>query len=199
MNLVHPLIELFAAFPKLAGLFGLGIAILFGIGGVANLIEVQQLPEQPVQMALADVPAALESQKEIWAELSEVTWDCSNSIYDKSADRTAVVFTDQAQSILGVATFSDELKCSNMQGKPAAGIVSRMDDSFYTRLPGRGFDLSNYSAATTRLDLCTFCSRGNSIGLIVLSAIFVPLGLGMYPLALKLKANRERNPRRGPV
>ncbi len=196
MQLIHPLIELFAAFPKLAGLFGLGIAILFGIGGVANWNELQQIPEEPVQMSLADVPTALLSQNRIWAELSEVTWDCSNSIYDKSADRTEVVFTDQARSILGVALYGGKLSCNNMQGKTTGGVVSRMEDSFYTRLPGRGFDLSNYSEATVRLYLCTFCGRGNAIGLIVLSAIFVPLGLCMYPLALKLRADRDKKARR---
>ncbi len=192
MHLVHPLIELFAAFPRLAGLFGLGIAILFGIGGVATWIELQQMPEQPVQMSLADVPAALVSQNKVWTELSEITWDCSNSVYDKSVDRTQVVFTDQGRSIFGVATFSDKLTCSDVQGKPAKGIVSRMDDSFYTRLPGRGFDLSAYAGATTKLELCDFCGRGNSILGIVLCAIFVPLGLCMYPLALKLRADRDK-------
>jgi hypothetical protein len=110
----------------------------------------------------------------------------------REGDRTSVVFTDQARSVLGLAVFSGsrDLTCDDLSGVAATGVLRILGDGEYQRLAVRGFNLSDYRGASARVGLCTFCNRGNSQGLVIISAIMVVLGLAMYPISLRLYRQR---------
>lgn len=77
-------------------------------------------------------------------------------------------------------------------GMAATGVLRVLGDREYQRLAARGFDLSDYGGASTRVGLCTFCGRGNSRSLLILSAVFAASGLALYPMVLRL--HRQRFP-----
>ena len=188
------LIHLFARFPVLGGLFGLLAAGLFGFAGLVHWNELQDLPESPEVLSLSDAVHRVDSGEEVWVELEWVRWDCDNIVYSGAGSdaETDVIFTDEYGSILGVAEFSSRLTCEDLGGGTVDGMLRPMSGGFYKRIPKRGFDLTDYGNADVRLYLCTYCGRENSMLAVICGAIFVPLGLMMYPLCLSLRRHYQR-------
>lgn len=185
--LTQPLVNLFARHPRLGGLFGLVMAFFFGFLGVSSWQEMQTMPQEPQQLALAEAVATVQSTREnLWVSIDDGLWDCANMV--REGDRTSVIFTDQARSVLGLAVFSGsrDLTCDDLSGVAATGVLRILGDGEYQRLAVRGFSLSDYRGASARVGLCTFCGRGNSQGLLIISAIMAVLGLAMYPISLRL-------------
>ena len=185
---IVPLLELLARFPRLAGLFGLVVAIAFGYLGIASWTALQEMPDAPPKVSLAQAVSLVSSGAEAWVDLDRVTWGCENIVHG-DADRTEVIFTDEVGSILGVALFSgsDHLCCAELADTHLTGILTQMGDGFLQRMPARGFDLARYDGVVARLHLCSFCGRGNSTGLVIISAVMVLVGLSLYPLCLFLR------------
>ena len=52
--------------------------------------------------------------------------------------------------------------------------------------------LAPYPNAKDVLAMCAFCGRGNTFGLVILSAVLVVLGLSLYPLSVWGKSRYER-------
>jgi hypothetical protein len=188
------LIQLFARFPKLGGVFGLLAAGAFGFAGILNWNELQTMPQRPEALSLSDAIHRVNTEEDIWVEIEWVEWDCSNIVYSGAgSDADAeVIFTNEAHSVLGVAKFSNRQTCEDLAEGTAVGVLRRMSESFYERLPQRGFDLAGYVNVDSRVHLCTYCGRGNSMLGVICSATFVPLGLMMYPLCLSLRKHYQR-------
>lgn len=189
--LIEPLLSLFIDHPRLGGLFGLVVAILFGYLGVSSWQAVQTMPQEPEQLALAEAVAAVQSGREnLWVSISDARWDCGNVV--REGDRTTVMFTDETQSVLGLAVFSgsQDMTCDDLSNAAATGVLRILGDREVERLDDRGFDLAGYEGASARVGLCTFCARGNSLGLVIVSAVMVVLGLAMYPMFLHLHRQR---------
>jgi hypothetical protein len=191
MLFVTEFLSIFARFPKLGGLFGLIVATLFGILGVSSWQAYLNMPDTPKRISLAQAPSMLETEDEIWVEIDRVFWDCGNIVHTKSDThyRTEIVFTDSARSILGLALFSKTkpLSCEDIQSQTASGTLRLMSDGVLKRMPERGFDLGGYHSFTSVVSLCTFCGRGNSLYLAIISVVMVPLGFIMYPLSIRLR------------
>ncbi|MGD9406109.1 MAG: hypothetical protein PVH95_13265 [Anaerolineae bacterium] len=188
-HLVHGALLLFARFPKVGGVFGLLVAAAFGFLGFSNWQDLQTMPEVPETLTLSEAVLRLEEAEDIWVELESVEWDCDNIVSSGGGSdaRTNAIFTDEPHSVLGLATFSSRVSCAELPDGAVEGVLRRMSEGVYERLPGRGFDLAEYADANTRLSLCTFCGRGNSMLGVILGAIFVPPGLSLYPLCLYLR------------
>lgn len=189
------LIQLFARFPKLGGVLGLLVAGAFGFLGIVNWNELQTMPERPESLSLSDAIHRVNAEEDIWVEIEWVEWDCSNIVYSGTGSdaETEVIFTNESHSILGVAEFSRRLTCEDIVGSKAVGVLRPMTEGFYERLPKRGFDLADYGKnVDTRLFLCTYCGRGNSLLGVICATVFVPLGLLMYPLCLISRKDLEK-------
>lgn len=189
--LTQSLVNLFARYPRLGGLFGLAMAALFGYLGISSWQAMQTMPQEPQQLSLSEAVAAIQSSGEdLWVSIDDGWWDCGNMV--REGDRTTVIFTDQTQSVLGLAVFSGsrDMTCDDLSGAPATGVLRILGEREVERLDDRGFDLAGYEGASARVGLCTFCGRGNSLGLVILSAVLAVLGLAMYPMLLRL--NRQR-------
>jgi predicted outer membrane lipoprotein len=191
------LLLLFARFPWLGGVFGLLLAAAFGFLGVSSWHDLQTMPERPEVLTLADAALRVNAGEFLWVELEDIEWDCSNIVQSGggSEARTEVVFTDESHNVLGVATFSDRLACEDIVAGTAAGILRRMSDGVYERLSPRGFDLAGYADVEARVSLCAFCGRRNSLLGVILAAIFVPIGLLMYPLCLYMRKDARKKDR----
>ena len=170
-------------------------AIAFGYLGISSWNAVQKMPEKPLFTSLDQIVNLTNTDEDLWVEIEKVNWDCQNIVYSNvgSDVRTEVIFTEETTSILGIALFSKSkgLSCSELSETNVIGILSKMTEGFYNRMFERGFNLANYKDAEVRLHLCTFCGRSNSYGLVIVSVIFVPLGLAMYPLCLRMRKKYE--------
>jgi hypothetical protein len=193
-HLVHGALLFFARFPKAGGVFGLLAAAAFGFLGVSSWLDLQEMPETPEALTLPEAILRLDEADDIWVELEGVEWDCGNTVPSQVTgdDRAEVVFTNESRTVLGVAIFSAPVTCVDLDGRTAEGVLSRMGDGFYERLSERGFDLTDYAVADARVHLCTYCGRGNSMLAIILAAIFVPIGLLMYPLCRYLQKESQK-------
>ncbi|HLY29141.1 MAG TPA: hypothetical protein VKQ72_22540 [Aggregatilineales bacterium] len=184
------LIELFARFPKLGGLIGLLIAGAFGVLGVGSWQQLREMPDQPALLTLSDAAEQLHTHEQVWVQLSGVEWDCGNLVDETLLDgshRTEVIFWDQASAVWGVALFSGQVRCRDLNSSKASGILTQMEAGFFDRLSQRGFDLTRYQGEKVRLNLCTFCGPANSTLGVVIGIIFVPIGLAMYPMCKGLQ------------
>jgi hypothetical protein len=185
------LLLLFMRFPLLGGLFGLVFSAAFSITGIMSWYDLQSLPPAPLPMTLQQATATLQHRDFVWVDLTDVQWDCANIVSRQVGNsvRTEIFFTNTPQTILGVAEFSatSAYTCTQIQGKQAVGFLQVATPTFLQRLPSRGFNLSPYTHIVKHVTLCTFCSRTNSLMLVVLSIVFVPLGLSMYPLCRRLQ------------
>jgi hypothetical protein len=183
--LTQPLVSLLVRHPRLGGVFGLVMALFFGYLGISSWQAMQTMPQEPQQLTLAEAVSSVQSTSEdLWVSIDDGLWDCGNIVHE--GDRTSVIFTDQAQSVLGLAVFSGsrDLTCDDLRSLAATGVLRILGDGEYQRLAARGFDLSGYGSANTRVGLCTFCGRGNSQGLVIMSAILLVSGLALYPICL---------------
>ena len=184
-------ILLFARFPILGGLFGFIFAAAFSVTGIASWLDLQASSSAPLQLPLQQALTNLAQRDYLWVDLVDVRWDCRNIISSQvgSEVRTEILFTDAKQTVFGIAQFSEgtALNCTQIQGKRPVGFLRLMTPTFLQRLPQRGFNLVTYAQIPNRVTLCTFCSRSNSILLVILSLIFVPMGLCMYPLCKRLQ------------
>ena len=184
---IRVILALFARYPLLGGVFGLVLASVFGYVGLAASRDLRAMPQEPRRLSLAQAVAAMQSSgQDQWVAIDDVVWDCDNIVQE--GDRTAVIFADEARSVLGLATFTTrDLDCYGLELKDATGILRPLGDGEYAHLTSRGFDLSGYGSAAAKIALCTFCGRSNSSAFVVMAAIVVFLGLTMYPMSLWLQ------------
>jgi hypothetical protein len=190
----HHLTHWLGRYPRVGLAVGLAMAVAFSMTGVLFWNELQALPAQPETIAPSQVADRIAGGKSVWVEIKPVIWDCANILRYRSDGyaRMKVVFTDETQSVLGVAEFgdADRLVCQDF-GSSATGIADALEPAFYQGLPEGEFDLTNYQAATTRVRLCTYCGRHNSTLGVIFSFLMVLLGLGMYPLCLVMQRNQR--------
>lgn len=192
MVAIPGLLQLFAQYPKLGGLFGLVAAVAFAYLGFVNWNEVQKMPEAPINVSVTQAAALVNSGESAWVILQHIQWDCENIVHSyvsRRSYRTEILFTDETNSVLGVALFSrsKRLSCAELTDTELTGVLSRIEDRFYERMPARGFNLTRYNGTTMRVHLCTFCGRDNSTLGVICGLVMAPLGLSMYPLCLSLR------------
>lgn len=170
--------------PRLAGLFGFVIALAFGALGVSSLIESRQLPNAPTAVTMAQFAEALKTQDPYWAIISNPQWDCSTLVHTKVGEdtHTEVFVRDPKNSVALLVTYIEPMECADLNQSQAVGVGRLMSEKYIQNLEQEG-RLAPFRDYHTLAYLCTTCGKQNSIWLLVLSAIFVVIGLAMmYPL-----------------
>jgi hypothetical protein len=192
--LTKGLLALMVRFPRLAGLFGLVVAGMFGFLGVSSWLSLKEFGDQPRQISLRTSGHEI-SEKREWVVVEDAKWDCSSMApFGSGTDKRAeAIFTDESGKVLVVALLPDQVSCTELTASSPTGEIYRMSERHYEHLAGEG-RLDKYTSATTYLDMCTFCGPANSRIGVVLGLIFVPLGLALYPLSLYLRRQALRNP-----
>lgn len=193
--MLHGLIGLVIEHPKIALAIGVPIAVMFGALAVLSAVDLAQLPDQPEVLPLAEVGARAGATEDVWATVSDaVVWDCDSvrEWGDQSSPRTDGALTSEDGSVLVVATFMDEVSCEEMKSGAPSGVFGTMSENRIAALVRNGFDFGRYPKASVRLDLCTSCGRGNSVGLVVLGGVLAVLALALYPLCLVARRQLDR-------
>ena len=177
--------------PRLALWLGLAVAVAGVWISISYWQELRRMPSEPERVSLSQI-SALGPGEERWVEITDARWDCQNLVhYEVARDTwTNAVFTDETQSIVGVATSSDQITCGELEQQLASGVVSRMGDADYTRLSRRGLNLAAYQETRTFLMLNTAGGRGNSRAGITVGVMFAVLGLALYPLSLRMQRHQ---------
>src|SRR5437868_1359338 len=69
--------------------------LVFCYFGFISWRELQELPEVPQQMNLAEASSFVSQQKTTWAIINDIQWDCNHIYYYKvdSKTYTDIVFT----------------------------------------------------------------------------------------------------------
>ncbi len=159
----------------------LGIFAVLGCGyfGFISWRELQELPEAPQQMNLAEASLLVSQQKTTWAIINDIQWDCNHIYYYKvdSKTNTDIVFTNKSKDIWGYAFFSREITCNEVMQEKAVGILNYANDRERANLISNSFDVSQYEKNSKFLSLCTSCGRGNSQTGVILYLIMVILGV----------------------
>jgi hypothetical protein len=170
--------------PRLAGLFGFVIALAFGALGVSSLIESRQLPDAPTVVTMAQFADALKTQDPYWAIIPNPQWDCSTLVHTKVGEdtHTEVFVRDPKNSVALLVTYIEPMECADLNQSQAVGVVRLMSEKYVQHLEQEG-RLAPFRDYRTLAYLCTTCGKQNSTWLLVISAIFVVIGLGItYPL-----------------
>jgi hypothetical protein len=173
------LTQFFIHNPKRVWLVSLFGIIVSGVFGYTSYREIQRLPLQPEHLSLEDVVEKLNYNSNPWVTIEPVQWDCQNIRMDykdfgTTVSLTYISFTNQDQSIVGMAYYSEKKTCEEVMSKGPTGTVTWMNakaKAFYTK---KGVNFTKYSHATAYVDLCSYCGRGNSeLGLICAPFIFL--------------------------
>lgn len=163
---------------------------------ILSLIDLQNMPDNPERVTLSQAVERLMDNDRIWVEISRIKWDCENVVYNEIEDtvRTSVVFTDETNSVLGIADFSglEKVSCEGLSNTNAVGILSSMEEEYYQRLPARGFNLLDYQNSKNQMYLCAFCGKRNSRGLVIVGSLMAIIGLSMDPLSLKARRDYQK-------
>ena len=190
---IHPLLILFARFPKIGGLVGSIVAMVFGYGAYISWSSLQKMTDHPISVSIEEAANLISTRGSFWATIQQVDWDCTNIIYKNSNDftQTEALFVDRSATIIGIALFSEPkaLACDELPRSNLTGILSAVNPARYEHLSESGFNLLNYQNSTTRLFICTYCGRNNSTLGVIICTIFSLIGLSMYPASLRLRAN----------
>jgi hypothetical protein len=159
------------------------IAILFLWVGFSSWQELQRFPATPEVIPMEMVSQSASEQSR-WVHIEGILWDCQNIVYSSLTrnSRTEIIFFDHTQTLLGVATFNGKLTCDEIALRGSTGTVQRMTDRAVPLLQNRGFHLERYPNARDYVDFCSQCGPLNSLILVCLSSLMVPLGLLIYPL-----------------
>ena len=191
--MIHALTDLAVRFPKIAGLIGLVISIVFGALGVSSYMEMQKIADKPQEATLSSIVTYLNSNDRYWVNVKDGSFDCKSVQYEQvgSGTNTEVFLENHDKSIVMLVTYVQELPCEDIKNNVVSGVAYLMSEKHRSLLTADHW-LDNYSTQTVFVELCTTCSQGSSMGLIILSMIFVPLGLSFYPLAIWRKRYIEK-------
>jgi hypothetical protein len=182
--MTNHLILLLLQHPRLAGIAGLFIAVLFAILGISSLQEMSRLPAAPSELTTAQFAGALQSQDRVWAIIQNPQWDCSTLVNTTTGEDTdtEIFIRDPENSVAILVTFTDPTECAALDPTQVTGVGYPISEKYKQILEQEG-RLAPVRDYKTLVALCTTCGRENSLWLIVLSGIFVVVGLAMYPLA----------------
>lgn len=191
--MIHALTDLAVRFPKIAGLIGLVISIVFGALGVSSYMEMQKIADKAQEATLSSIVTYLNSNDRYWVNVKDGSFDCKSVHYEQvgSGTNTEVFLENHDKSIVMLVTYVQELPCEDIKNNVVSGVAYLMSEKHRSLLTADHW-VDNYSTQTVFVELCTTCSQGSSMGLIILSMIFVPLGLSFYPLAIWRKRYIEK-------
>ncbi len=184
------LTRFFVRHPKVAGIFGLVFALLFGALAIASLRDVNRMPSSPQSVSISDATALAASAngQQLWVRIEDALLDCDTLIYRRvgSNTRTDILVTDEPMTDVVVAEFSGRLTCEQLLQRDLSGMLSKMSDRRYQQFRKLNeFDLADYPSDAAFMDLCAYCGRSNSQLGVVVGAVLAVVSLSIYPLVLR--------------
>jgi len=107
--------------------------------------------------------------------------------------REYVILSDEAETFVLVAMFSEEVTCREVRDQaPLRGVISRLSLERYSRLTEIDPVLAEYAYDGYFYSLCAFCGRGNTqIGLIVCAVLFV-ISIGLLIISIYLMKEKSQ-------
>lgn len=190
---MHVFDEIIARYPKLAGVFGLVIAIIFSALGTSAYLETKKIGKAPQEASLVEISDYLVDNDKYWVIVIDGLVNCE-SIHSEqvgSTTYTEIFLELPDKSLAMLITYSPELSCDVIKERVIHGVAYAMSKKHKAILQESG-RLNRYPSTTTYLELCTTCGRPSAAAIIFLSAILAILGLSLYPLALWRKNVRHR-------
>ncbi len=191
------LIEFLIKHPKVAAVFSLVCVTLCGVSSLLTGLDAVNAPSEPERLSItAAAHKAYENPgANLWVIIDGGEWDCHTIRYYDVGDETHtdVFLVDNSKQIIILATFTKQLSCDEIQEQQITGFLRSMQDR-RLEIFKRDFqsELAAYENANQLLDLCTTCSKGNSLGL---SIVFGLVGLGasiVWPLVIWENNRRAR-------
>ena len=108
--------------------------------------------------------------------------------------REYVILSDEGETFVLVAMFSEEVTCREVRdNSPLRGVISRLSLERYNRLTEIAPVLAEYAYDGYFYSLCAFCGRGNTqVGLIVCAVLFV-ISIGLLILSIYSMNVKKKN------
>ena len=184
------IVEQLARHPRTAGAVGFALSLLFAIGALTSLQELQALPARPEQATAARLPALVADNPRVWVEVPDPQWEgASRRTYPVGRYmRTEVIFANSAESVVVVATFSGDMTCDKLPTSSIVGVASPTTEKRRAHL-----ETERYADEAVYIDLCTFCSRSNAGLGLTISVGMIIFGLLLGPMVLALNRHRRRD------
>lgn len=167
---------MFARWPILGALVGLGMLIGGGAATVSSTREYLSMPSTPVSQTIEQAAAQVASGREPYVELTDASWACEKAF----GDRTYYVpATDPAGRVLVLLGFSDPVVCGEAAKHPVRGVLAPLNSRLRATIEGLGVKLDQLgpAAPTATLVLWTYAGPGNSLTGIWIGVPFMALGV----------------------
>ena len=187
----HVGIHLFANFPKLAGVLGLLISLLFGSLGIHWWTEYQTFPDSPENILLSKLPPKILGGKSYWVSISDAKVDCASLIYNTFTKNSEVNYVDDKRSMVIMATYANKPSCAEIEKPPLVGTIEQITEKRYTFLSSNNPTWQAYRREQI-FNFCAYCGRPNSLIGVVVSIVLTTLGLSYHPVCVWSQKRTER-------
>jgi hypothetical protein len=165
----------------LALIAGGAIVVVFGYFGIEAWRDYRSFEDAPRHLTMhAAVDASSNTRQ--WVSLRSGTWRCDALMTNVPGGVAFVPATVDDGSIV-VARFDHSIDCASVTAAPMTGVLETMDADRARDLRSAGLDLPTGARLRT-FDVCAFCGRSNSRLGVIMCALFMLVGLSMYPLML---------------
>jgi hypothetical protein len=162
----------------LALVVGAGIVCFAGYFGVEALNDYLAFGDTPTRSSLVEAADAAEKGRR-WVAVEGAPWRC-DEIRGEVPGGVAFVPAREGSTIV-VARFDHAIDCEATVAAPLVGIVEPMSRSRERDLRRAGLAAPDAARLRT-LDVCASCGKSNSLTGVVVCAVFLLVGLGLYPL-----------------
>lgn len=152
---------------------------VFGTFGLQAWNEYRAFDESPRQVDLLGAVHAADNGKQ-WVSVSNAPWQCNGEL-TRVPGGFAFLPAIASDGSVVVARFDHAIDCKALLGAPFVGVIEPMDFQRISDLRAAGLALPEDVALRT-LDVCSFCGRPNSRLGVIVCAVFVLLGMFIYPL-----------------
>ena len=162
--------------PWILGLVGLAVAAAMVPLFFMALDEYRSSTSDPVLTTFQEAAAIAEGGGETWVTLTNVAWDCGQTIQE---GKVVILSTQTGRRF--VAELASGTSCSDASQGAMTGVLKTLRQKRREWLVGNaGLQLS--PSDEPALMLCTYCGGDNAkLGLFLAPTLSV-LGLAMYPI-----------------
>lgn len=166
---------MFARWPILGALVGLGMLVGGGFATVSGTRDYLSMPSIPVSQTVEKAAAQVASGSEPYVELTDAQWACEKAFGGKTY---YVPATDPAGRLLVLLGFSQPVVCTEAAKQPVRGVLAPLNSRLRATLEDQGVKLDQLgpSAPAATLVLWTWAGPGNSLTGVFIGVPFMALG-----------------------
>lgn len=188
----HALLSALLSKPKYVLIFGLVFGGFFGFLTGLFFIELQDMPEEPVEFSLSEQAEKITDER-IWVKIVDGVWHCDQVYYfgDDYDDDMEVILTNSSETAVVVVSYSSPMDCSEIMENEMTGELSRMNEIRYEKSLEKFDGFRDFPQAGEFFAMCGFCGRGNSEGLVIIFGVLALASFSLYPIVKFSNRNRE--------